>query len=110
MRSVDQCFFFFFFFQAEDGRRDYDVTGFQTCALPICPKGQRVNILAPGYIDTAILEGDSDERRALRESEVPLRRIGTSEDMAGVVSFLVSEDSAYVNGAIIHANGGLYLP
>ena len=82
----------------------------RSLAQAVGPKGQRVNILAPGYIDTAILEGDSDERRALRESEVPLRRIGTSEDMAGVVSFLVSEDSAYVNGAIIHANGGLYLP
>lgn len=82
----------------------------RSLAQAVGPKGQRVNILAPGYIDTAILEGDSSERRALREGEVPLRRIGTSEDMAGVVSFLVSDDSAYVNGAIIHANGGLYLP
>jgi len=82
----------------------------RSLAQAVGPKGQRVNILAPGYIDTAILEGDSSERRALREGEVPLRRIGTPEDMAGVVSFLVSDDSAYVNGAIIHANGGLYLP
>jgi NAD(P)-dependent dehydrogenase (short-subunit alcohol dehydrogenase family) len=82
----------------------------RSLALAVGPKGQRVNILAPGYVDTAILEDDSSERRALREGEVPLRRIGTPEDMAGVVSFLVSDDSAYVNGAIIHANGGLYLP
>ncbi len=82
----------------------------RSLAQAVGPKGQRVNILAPGYIDTAILEGDSSERRALREGEVPLRRIGTPQDMAGVVSFLVSDDSAYVNGAIIHANGGLYLP
>ena len=69
-----------------------------------------MNILAPGYVDTAILAGDSDERRSQREEEVPLRRIGKPEDMAGIVSFLVGDDSAYVNGAIIHANGGLFLP
>ena len=82
----------------------------RSLAQAVGPKGQRVNILAPGYIDTAILAGDSDERRTQRENEVPLRRIGTPTDMAGIVSFLVGDDSAYVNGAIIHANGGLFLP
>jgi len=82
----------------------------RSLAQAVGPKGQRVNILAPGYVDTAILAGDSDERRSQREEEVPLRRIGKPEDMAGIVSFLVGEDSSYVNGAIIHANGGLFLP
>ncbi|MDP7001821.1 MAG: SDR family NAD(P)-dependent oxidoreductase [Candidatus Poseidoniaceae archaeon] len=82
----------------------------RSLAQAVGPKGQRVNILAPGFVDTAILAGDSVERRAAREAEVPLQRVGTPEDMAGVISFLVSEDSSYVNGAIIHANGGLFLP
>src|SRR5256885_7797171 len=41
------CFFFFFFFQAEDGIRDYKVTGVQTCALPICPQSKPERAKAP---------------------------------------------------------------
>src|SRR6266446_167665 len=41
-------FFFFFFFQAEDGIRDYKVTGVQTCALPISPRGRRSGDCRPG--------------------------------------------------------------
>ena len=82
----------------------------RSLAQAVGPKGQRVNVIAPGFVDTAILAGDSTEKRRQREEEVPLRRIGTPEDIAGVVSFLVGADSSYVNGAVIHVNGGLYLP
>ena len=67
-------------------------------------------MLAPGYVDTDILAGDSNEKRAQREQEVPLKRIGTGDDMASIVSFLLGEDAAYITGAVLHANGGLYLP
>ena len=69
-----------------------------------------MNILAPGYVDTDILAGDSEEKRQQREQEVPLQRAGSPEDMAATVSFLVGPDSAYITGAILHVNGGLYLP
>ena len=82
----------------------------RSLAQAVGPNGQRVNIIAPGYVDTDILAGDTPEKRKQRESEVPLRRIGLPEDIANVVSFLCSTDSAYVNGAVIHVNGGLYLP
>ena len=82
----------------------------RSLAQAVGPKGQRVNIIAPGYVDTDILAGDSAEKRKQREAEVPLQRIGQPEDIAGVVSFLYSTDSAYVNGAVIHVNGGLFLP
>ena len=42
--------------------------------------------------------------------EVTLKRIGTGDDMASIVSFLVGDDAAYITGAVLHANGGLYLP
>ena len=61
-------------------------------------------------MDTDILAGDSPEKRASRIQEVPLKRIGTPEDIAGTVSFLVSEKSNYITGSVIHVNGGLYLP
>jgi len=72
--------------------------------------GKRVNIIAPGFVDTDILAGDSAQKRAERIELVPQKRIGTPEDIAGVASFLCGKDSKYVNGAIIHVNGGLYLP
>lgn len=82
----------------------------RSLALDAGPSGQRVNVIAPGYIQTAILAGDSAEKTSQREAEVPLRRLGQPEDVAGVVSFLCSSDSAYVTGAVIHVNGGLFLP
>jgi len=82
----------------------------KSLAQVVGPNGQRVNVIAPGFVDTAILSGDSAEKRASREDEVPLKRIGKPEDIADTASFLASEDSAYVTGAVIHVNGGLYLP
>ncbi len=82
----------------------------RSLAQDLGPTGKRVNVIAPGYVDTAILAGDSKEKRKQRELEVPLHRIGSPADIAGVVAFLCSEDSAYITGAIIHVNGGLFLP
>jgi len=82
----------------------------RSLAQSVGPEGKRVNILAPGYVDTDLLAGDSPEKRAQRENEVPLQRVGSPEDMASTVSFLVGPDSSYITGAILHVNGGLYLP
>ena len=82
----------------------------RSLAQSLAPEGKRVNVVAPGFVDTDILAGDSPEKRASREEEVPLKRVGTPEDIAGVVSFLVGDKSSYITGAVIHVNGGLYLP
>ena len=82
----------------------------RSLAQEVGPEGKRVNVLAPGYVDTAILAGDSKEKRSIRENEVPLKRVGSPEDMASTISFLTGQDSSYITGAIIHVNGGLYLP
>ncbi len=82
----------------------------RSLAQSLAPEGKRVNIVAPGFVDTDILAGDSSEKRISREQEVPLKRIGTPEDIAGTVSFLVSDEANYITGAVIHVNGGLYLP
>lgn len=70
----------------------------RSIAQDMGPAGHRVNVIAPGYIATDLLAGDSDERRAAREEEVPLRRVGAPEDVAGVVAFLASEDASYLTG------------
>ncbi|MBN1389562.1 MAG: SDR family oxidoreductase [Candidatus Thermoplasmatota archaeon] len=69
----------------------------------------RVNTVAPGFIDTDILSGDSGEKRRKRIEEVPLKRIGKPEEVAEVVAFLLSDGSSYITGANIDVNGGLYI-
>ena len=65
-----------------------------------------VNIIAPGYIDTELI---SDMREHFDEikKQVPIRRIGTVEDIANVTEFLISEKSSYIQGQVIAVNGGV---
>ena len=67
----------------------------------------RVNTVAPGSIDTAILAQDTPERRSRREGAIPLRRVGRPEEVAAVIDFLTREDSSYLTGTTVHVNGGL---
>ena len=69
----------------------------------------RVNSIAPGYVDTDILAGDSPEKRKKRISQVPLGRIASPVDIAGPVVFLLSDMSEYVTGATLDINGGLFI-
>ena len=67
--------------------------------------GIRVNAIAPGEIDTAILSPGTDKIVA----EIPMRRLGTPEEVARTIYFLCTEQSSYVNGAEIPINGGQHV-
>lgn len=82
----------------------------RSLAVDVAEKGQRVNVVAPGTIETDLVAEDSPERRAEREATIPMGRLGGAEEVASVISFLISDDSSYVTGAIIHVNGGLFRP
>ena len=82
----------------------------RSLAIDLADSGQRVNIIAPGAIDTDILAGDDNEKRKQRLERIPMGRLGTPDDIASVASFLCSPDSSYMTGAILHVNGGLFLP
>jgi len=82
----------------------------RSLALDVAERGQRVNVVAPGTIDTDIVADDSKERRRQRTREIPLARLGLPEEVAGVISFLAGPDSTYLVGSIIHVNGGLFRP
>ena len=66
-----------------------------------------VNVVAPGSIDTAILAGDTPERRAQRERTIPLGRIGRPDEVADAIAYLLSPGARYITGATLHVNGGL---
>lgn len=65
------------------------------------------NVVAPGFIETDMTAGLPDDLREQVKKFVPLQRLGKPEDVAAVVSFLASEDSSYVTGAVIPVDGGL---
>ena len=78
-------------------------------AKEVGPAGVRVNCVAPGVIQTDMMAGfDEDTCRQLAE-ETPLCRLGTPEDVAGAVSFLVSDDAAFVTGQVLAPNGGMVI-
>jgi 3-oxoacyl-[acyl-carrier protein] reductase len=66
-----------------------------------------VNVVAPGLVETDMTGALGEERIALMTTQVPLGRIGSVEDVAGVVGFLASPAAAYVTGAVIPVDGGL---
>jgi 3-oxoacyl-[acyl-carrier protein] reductase len=68
-----------------------------------------VNAVAPGFVATDMTQALNDEQRAAMLSRVPLGRMGTVEEIAGVVAFLLSDAAAYITGETIHVNGGLYM-
>ncbi|EOM75025.1 beta-ketoacyl-ACP reductase [Rhodococcus rhodnii] len=65
------------------------------------------NVVAPGFIDTDMTAAMEDKYRDMAVQAIPLQRIGRPEDVAAVVSFLASDDSAYVSGAVLPVDGGL---
>jgi len=86
----------------------FGVIGFtKTWSRELGPKGVRVNAVAPGFIETPILGTMPDKvLDALRE-QVPLKRLGHPDEIANVYAFLASDESSYVNGAVIEVAGGL---
>src|ERR1700712_4103483 len=69
------------------------------------PRGVRVNAISPGEIDTAILSPGTDKI----VEQLPMRRLGTPEEVAKAIYFLCTEQSSYVHGAEIHINGGQHV-
>ena len=70
------------------------------------PLGVRVNAIAPGEIDTAILSPGTEEIVA---HQIPMHRLGTTDEVAKIIYVLCTETSSYVNGAEIHINGGQHV-
>ncbi|GIW39479.1 MAG: 3-ketoacyl-ACP reductase [Candidatus Binatia bacterium] len=79
----------------------------KSLAVELQDRGILVNSVAPGFIDTRMTRELPEEIRAAILAQIPLRRMGTPEEVAEVVAFLATKAS-YVTGTVIHVNGGLY--
>lgn len=75
-------------------------------ARSLAPQGIRVNVVAPGAVDTAMMEGLSEESLNAFLAQVPLGRMGTADEVAVTALFLVSDAAAYVTGATLNVSGG----
>jgi len=86
------------------------IIGFtKALALEVASRNVTVNAVAPGLIDTdmtrAISQGAHDDWAA----KIPLKRLGTPDDVAAAVAFLASDEAAYITGQVLAVNGGMYL-
>ena len=81
----------------------------KTIAREVASRSITVNAVAPGFIDTDMTKVLPEEVRKNLLNQVPLGRLGTPQDIAEAVRFLVSEEAAYITGQIIHVNGGMLM-
>ena len=81
----------------------------KSLALEVGSRNITVNTVAPGFVDTDMTKGLAEAQREALLSRVPLGRLGTPEDIAEAVAFLAGPRAAYITGATLHVNGGMYM-
>lgn len=79
----------------------------KSMAREVGSRGVRVNAIAPGFIETDMTGALTDEQRTTMESQIPMARVGSAEEIASVALFLASDLSSYVTGEVITVSGGL---
>jgi 3-oxoacyl-[acyl-carrier protein] reductase len=81
----------------------------KTCAREFASRNILVNAVAPGFIRTRMTDALTEDQKKKLLELIPLGRLGEADDVAKVVLFLCSEDSAYITGHIVSVNGGMYI-
>jgi 3-oxoacyl-[acyl-carrier protein] reductase len=72
-------------------------------------RGITVNAVAPGFINTAMTQAIPEKEREMLIKQIPMERLGSPDDVASAVYFLVSDLSSYITGQVINVNGGMYM-
>jgi 3-oxoacyl-[acyl-carrier protein] reductase len=78
-------------------------------AREVASRNITCNAVAPGFINTSMTAGLSDEFKRNAVKTIPLGRVGSPEDIAGAVRFLASEEAGYITGHVLNVNGGLLM-
>lgn len=74
--------------------------------MELAPTGIRVNCVAPGVVDTDMVQVLGKDTLQMLEKETPLGRLGKPADIAALVEFLASEEASYITGQVITCDGG----
>ena len=86
------------------------VIGFsKSAAKELAARGITVNMVAPGFIDTDMTAAMTDKAKEMTLTGIPLNRMGTPEDVASAVAFLVSDNASYITGQVINVDGGMVM-
>ncbi len=81
----------------------------KSVAKELASRNVLANVVAPGFIETEMTAGMTAEARAALSQQIPLERLGTPGDIAGVVTFLASEHAAYITGQVFVVDGGMVM-
>ncbi len=79
----------------------------KSLAQEVANRGITVNVVAPGFIETAMTDGLADDRKQAINARIPAARMGRAEEIAAAVLYLASEEAGYVTGSTLHVNGGM---
>ena len=86
------------------------IIGFtKSLAKEVASRNITVNAVAPGFVDTQMTSVLKDDIKEEIAKKIPLKRMGTPQDVANVVKFLASSDSSYITGQVIHVDGGMLM-
>lgn len=81
----------------------------KSLARELASRGITANVVAPGYIETAMTAVLDEKQREAMMTQIPLGRAGSDQDIANAVLFLASDDAAYITGHVLDVNGGMYM-
>jgi len=101
-------------FTGNPGQVNYSSTksaliGFtKSLAREVGVRGITVNAIAPGFIDTPMTQILNESQQETIIKQIPLGRMGSTEDIANSVAFLASNEASYISGSILHVNGGMF--
>jgi 3-oxoacyl-[acyl-carrier protein] reductase len=81
----------------------------KAAARELAPRNITVNAVAPGFIETAMTDALDDKARQDLMQGIPLQRLGSGEDVAGTVAFLLGDDASYITGQVLNCDGGMWM-
>ena len=78
-------------------------------AREVASRNITCNAVAPGFIETSMTSGLSEEFKQTALKMIPLGRVGTPDDVANAVAFLASDEASYITGHVLNVNGGMLM-
>ena len=81
----------------------------KSLARELAARNVTVNVVAPGYIQTDMTDSLPQEAKDELNRAIPVKRLGSVEDIAAAVGYLASEEASYVTGHVLNVSGGLYI-